>query len=676
MGKKGTRDRQASMWVATADLPKSAGHPFYARLNRVLDDAGFDTFVEAQCAPFYADGIGRPSLAPGRDVRLLLLGYFEGLDSERAIAWRAADSLSIRQFLDFALHEAPPDHSTLSRTRRLIDVETHQAVFTWVLQRLADAHLVEGHTIGIDATTLEANAAMRSIVRRDTGKAYEAWLTRLADASGIATPTRAELARFDRKRKKKGSNEDWTNPHDPDAKITKMKDGRTHLAHTAEHAVDLETGAIVGVTVQDADAGDTTTMVETLIEAADQLAAVDGASGIAEVVGDKGYHSNETMVGCADLGVRSYVSEPDRGRRKWKGKAAAKKAVYANRRRIRGHRGQRLLRQRGELLERPNAHLYETGRMRRVHLRGHANILTRLLVHVCGANLGLLMRQLTGVGTPRSLQGRAAALLGALINLLGGLCERLKRSWAPEAPDAPDSSWGRPRQVNTNTRSSIYEEPLLPRAARLDVQCGNEGLVLGIRLKDDQSLVNDRRARVAPLGTRIEEPAAVEHADVDFPQQRAGHVVAHHQPDGAEDCDDVLSVGHRGRVRLAALRVAFGPGLPLVHQPLPADRPAQPVKTVNVPAVGREVVHGPGLTVLPDSERVVPGTADRRRHEHLVAPDNRCGVREAGNWCLPRDVLAGLGVPRRGGPLAIRHAGRARSAEPRPGSWCCSGRIW
>ena len=181
------------MWVATADLPTSAGHPFYARLNRVLDDAGFDPFVEAQCAPFYADGIGRPSLAPGRYFRLLLLGYFEGLDSERAIAWRAADALSIRQFLDFALHEAPPDHSPLSRTRRLIDVETHQAVFTWVLQRLADAHLVQGHTIGIDATTLEANAAMRSIVRRDTGESYDAFLTRLAEASGLAAPTRAEL---------------------------------------------------------------------------------------------------------------------------------------------------------------------------------------------------------------------------------------------------------------------------------------------------------------------------------------------------------------------------------------------------------------------------------------------------------------------------------------------------
>ena len=438
MGKKRKRNRQTSMWVATSDLPRSAGHPFYERLNRVLDDASFDAFVEAQCAPFYADDIGRPSLAPGRYVRLLLLGYFEGLDSERAIAWRAADSLSIRQFLDLELHEAPPDHSTLSRTRRLIDVETHQAVFTWVLHRLADADLVHGRTIGIDATTLEANAAMRSIVRRDTGEAYEAWLTRLAAASGIATPTRAELARFDRKRKKKGSNDDWTHPHDPDAKITKMKDGRTHLAHTAEQVVDLDTGAIVGVTVQDADDGDTTTMVETLITAAEQVEAVlPAGAGIAEVVGDKGYHSNETMVAFADLGVRSYVSEPDRGRRHWKGKAAARDAVYANRRRIRGARGQRLLRQRGELLERPNAHLYETGRLRRVHLRHHPNILKRVLVQVCGFNLGLLMRQLTGVGTPRSLQGRAVAAFEALIALCGRSWPRVLLSWLPDASDQP-----------------------------------------------------------------------------------------------------------------------------------------------------------------------------------------------------------------------------------------------
>ena len=214
------------MWVPAADLPRSAGHPFYERLNQVLDDAGFDACVETACAPFYADGVGRPSLAPGRYFRLLLLGYFEGLDSERAMAWRATDSLSIRRFLDLELHEAPPDHSTVSRTRRLIDVETHRAVFTWVVQQLADAGWSRGRRIGIDATTLEANAALRSIVRRDTGERYDAFLTRLAEVSGIATPTRAELARFDRTRKKKGSNDDWTHPQDPDAKITRMKDGR------------------------------------------------------------------------------------------------------------------------------------------------------------------------------------------------------------------------------------------------------------------------------------------------------------------------------------------------------------------------------------------------------------------------------------------------------------------
>ena len=433
MGKRRRRARQQSMWVPASDLPRSAGHPFYERLNRVLDDAGFDAFVETQCAPFYAEGVGRPSLAPGRYFRLLLLGYFEGLDSERAMAWRAADSLSIRQFLDLELAEAPPDHSTLSRTRRLIDVETHQAVFTWVLQQLADAQLVKGQTIGIDATTLEANAALRSIVRRDTGESYEAFLTRLAEASGVATPTRAELARFDRKRPKKGSNDDWTHPQDPDAKITKMKDGRTHLAHKAEHAVDLATGAVVSVTVQDADDGDTSTMVETLITAAEQLETVrPTGAAVRELVADKGYHSNRSLTELADSGVRSYVSEPDRGRRNWKGKAAARDAVYANRRRIRGARGQRLLRHRGERLERPFAHLFETGRMRRTHLRGHPNILKRLLVHVCGFNLGLLMRQLTGVGTPRSLQGRATAVHSALIDHLSDLGRRVPSFWWPD----------------------------------------------------------------------------------------------------------------------------------------------------------------------------------------------------------------------------------------------------
>ena len=314
-------------------------------------------------------------------------------------------------------------------------------MFTWVLQRLADAHLIEGHTLGIDATTLEANAALRSIVRRDTGETYEAFLTPAGRGLRHRDPDRGRIGPLRPDTQEEGSNDDWRHPHDPDAKITKMKDGRTHVAHKAEHAVDLETGAVVSVTVQDADDGDTTTMVETLITAAEQLEAVLPADAcLAEIVGDKGYHSNQTMVEFANMGVRSYVSEPDRGRRNWKGTSAAREAVYANRRRIRGARGQRLLRRRGELLERPNAHLYETGGMRRVHVRWHPNILKRLLVQVCGFNLGLLMRQLTGVGTPRSLQGRAAAVVSAL----GPLIDRIRRLWShaapvwsPDPPNAP-----------------------------------------------------------------------------------------------------------------------------------------------------------------------------------------------------------------------------------------------
>jgi transposase len=438
MGKRKRGPQQSTMWIATADLPVPAGHPFYERLNGILDKAGYDTHVERLCAPFYAETMGRPSIEPGRYFRLLLIGYFEGLEAEREIAWRAADSFALRRFLHLELVERPPDHSTISRTRRLIDLETHREVFTWILKQLAEAGLVKGKTIGIDATTLEANAALRSIVRRDSGESYQEFLTKLAQSSGIETPTREDLARLDRKRKNKGSNDDWTHPHDPDSKITKMKDGRTHLAHKAEHAVDLETGAVVGVTVQDADKGDTASGVETLIEAAEQIETVlPQSEGPKELVADKGYHSNEALVALEEVGVRSYISEPDRGRRNWKGNPEARDAVYRNRRRIRGARGRRLMRQRGELLERPFAHMYETGGMRRVHVRGHENVLKRVLLHAAALNLGLLMRTLFGVGTPRSLQGCAAAsfvvrwssvrLLQEFPARLIGLCRRVNR---------------------------------------------------------------------------------------------------------------------------------------------------------------------------------------------------------------------------------------------------------
>jgi transposase len=441
------------LWIATSELPRSPGHPFYTRLNALLDAHDFDRYVEGLCRQFYAKVLGRPSLQPGRYFRLLLVGYFEGIDAERGIAWRATDSLAIRSFLRFPVDEPPPDHSTISRTRRLIDLETHRAVFTWVQQRLVESGLLKGRTIAIDATTLEANAAMRSIVRRDTGESYQAFLTGLAKASGIDTPTREDLARLDRKRKKKTSNKEWTNPHDPDAKVAKMKDGRTHLAHKAEHAVDLETGAIVAVTVQGADEGDTTTIVETAIAAADQLedaqASVPEPQRLEEIIADKGYHSNQTMVDLDAVHIRSYIAEPDRGPRDWSEAPEAQAPVYGNRRRIRGGRGRGLMRQRGERIERSFAHLYETGGMRRTHLRGHTNILKRLLIHAGGFNLGLVMRHLIGVGTPRGLQGRLARV--ALFTTLRTLIVDL---WHHQTPSA--GHWA---EFTPHHRSSGYRLP-------------------------------------------------------------------------------------------------------------------------------------------------------------------------------------------------------------------------
>ena len=419
MGRK--RARQQALWVATEQLAQSGGHAFYEHVNQILNEQQFDTFVEAECVRFYkSEVMGRPSIAPGVYFRMLMVGYFEGIDSERGIAWRCADSLSLRNFLGYVLTQKTPDHSTVSRTRRLIDVETHGRIFSWVLQVLAKHGLVGGKTVGVDATTLEANAAMRSIVRRDTGESYTEFLTKLAAASGIETPTGEDLAKLDRERPHKGSNEEWEHPDDPDAKITKMKDGRTHLAHKAEHAVDMETGVVLAVTLQDANAGDTTTIENTLIVAAEQIEQLAGeaetantisAQALSEVVTDKGYHSNEKLVDLRRLGIRTYISEPKRRRRNWIDKTVERDAVYANRRRIRGARGKQLLKRRGMMLERPFAHCYETGGMRRVHLRGRENILKRLLVHVAGFNLSVVLRLLTGKGTPRGLQDLAAAHL-------------------------------------------------------------------------------------------------------------------------------------------------------------------------------------------------------------------------------------------------------------------------
>lgn len=399
-------ERQKELFIA-ASAVGALDNPFYAALDKLLREGGFDEFAEETCREFYAERMGRPGLPPGVYFRMLMVGYLEGIGSERGIAWRCRDSISLREFLGYGLAKTPPEHSTLSKTRKRLSLEAHGAVFGWVLERLRESGLLQGRTVGVDSTTLEANAAMRTIVRRDDGTEYDAWLEQLARASGIETPTRQDLAKLDRKRPGKGSNKDWEHPDDPEARITRMKDGRTRLAHKLEMGVDMETGAVAGVTVQTMDGGDTASLPVTLDETERRLADVGAEPE--EVVADKGYHSNATMTGTSERGLRSYVSEPNRGRRKWKGKRDAQKATYNNRRRIRGERGKRLLRQRGEKLERTFAHLLVSGGLRRVHVRGQEEIRKRMLVHTAAFNLSLVMRRRFGFGTPRGLQGLAAA---------------------------------------------------------------------------------------------------------------------------------------------------------------------------------------------------------------------------------------------------------------------------
>jgi len=413
--------RQGELWVPMAVMAGHGAHPFYRRLNHILEQNRFDSFMEKLFAPFYSDRTGRPGIAPGVYGRMLMIGYFEGLDSERGIAWRCADSMALREFLGLGMTTGTPDHSTISGIRRKVSVEAHQAIFRWVLKVLSQTKLLKGQRLGLDATTLEANAAMRSIVRRDIGESYQAFLTELAHSSGIETPTREDLARIDRNRPRKGSNDDWKSPTDEDARITKMKDGRTHLAHKAEHAVDLDSGAVVAVTVQPANAGDTQTMMATLCDTVETVRTleqkgVNTDAMLQAVVADKGYHSNESLLQVQELTMQSYIAEPDRGRRCWKGNREAQDAVYANRRRCRSARGGRLRRLRAERVERSFAHVYDTGGMRRVHLRGRDNILKRVLVHIAGFNLSLILRKLYGAGTPRRFRDAYAAAWSWLLH--------------------------------------------------------------------------------------------------------------------------------------------------------------------------------------------------------------------------------------------------------------------
>jgi transposase len=407
----GKRKREEQgLWIATTELPKSPGHPFYKKLNELLAEAKFDAWIEERCQPYYAEKVGRPSIPPGVYFRMILVGYFEGIASQRGIAWRCSDSRSLAEFLGIPINERTPDHSTLSRVHERLPVEIHEEMFVFVLKIAAEKKLLKGKTVGVDSTTLEANAAMKSIERKDTGEDWKEYLTRLAKDAGIENPTDEDLRRFDKNRPdKKVSNEEWQSPIDPDSRITKMKDGTTHLAYKAEHVVDLDSEFVLSARITPANHSDQETLVDSVMEAQMNLEAAGSDTKIEEAAADKGYHKASTLELADDLDFRTYVPEPKRPHKyRWTDKSAGQqRATYANRRRMRKPKGKRLQRERSEKVERSFAHVCETGGARRCWLRGQEKVTKRYLLQVAARNLGLVLRKLFGVGTAKSLQSLA-----------------------------------------------------------------------------------------------------------------------------------------------------------------------------------------------------------------------------------------------------------------------------
>jgi transposase len=422
------KNAQQELWVATQSLPNAPRHVFYEKLNGLLSEGGFDEYVESLCAPYYANTVGRPGIPPGVYFRMLFVGYFEGIDSQRGIAWRCADSRSLATFLGYTLDEKTPDHSSLTRIRQRLPLEVHEDVFAFVLW-LAEQHkLLSNKTVAVDSTLLEANAAMKSIVRRDTGDDWKDYLRRLAEAEGVEIENDEDLRKFDKARKnKKVSNDDWESPSDPDARIMKMKDGRTRLSYKAEHTIDVESEFILDATVYPGTAADTATLPESLSAADQMLELAEVPREIEEVVADKGYHKNETLADCRAAGYRTYIPEPALAhRRRWTDKPADwKTAVYANRRRLKGDRGKLLQRKRSERAERSFAHVCRTGGARRTWIRGLIEVNKRHRIVAAARNLGLMMRTLFGFGKPRCLQG---GLRASVFAYLAQACVRLAQT--------------------------------------------------------------------------------------------------------------------------------------------------------------------------------------------------------------------------------------------------------
>jgi transposase len=434
-------ERQGTLFIEAERLARPEGRTFYSALNEILSGHGFDRFCEEKVATakVFDEELGRPSIPPGVYFRMLLVGYFEGVASERGVAWRCADSLSLREFLGYELTETTPDHSTLSGLRRKLGLALHRAVFDWVLEVAKQEKILKGRRVAIDSTTLQANASMKNIVRRCDGVSYRKYLEKLAKAEGIENPTNQDLQRLDRNRPdKKVSNRIWKSKTDKDARIAKMKNGSTRMAYKAEHAVDVDSGVTVAAEVHGADQGDPATIAITASQADEALMQAGIAGGMAEAVADRGYHADEVIEKLQSMGLRTCIAEKKQ-KRNWKAVTQRvghekmlrlREAFRRNHRRVRSAAGRALQKLRAEYPERSFAHVCNTGGFRRVFVRGKKNVAKRLQIHVAAANLGIVLRKVLGIGTPRGLQGRLAGLLA----LFSALMLAFRRFWETQRP--------------------------------------------------------------------------------------------------------------------------------------------------------------------------------------------------------------------------------------------------
>ena len=414
------KSAQPEFWIAAAQVAKPAKSTFYAKLDETLDSFGFAVKVRALCAPAYkSNGSGRPGIDPVVYLKMMMVGFFENLPSERAIASRCEDSIAIRTFLHYDLTEATPDHSSLSIIRQRLEGPVYEQVFTLVLSALSEHGLLRGKNLGIDSSVLEANASLRGLVNRNTGEAYWDYVKGLAAESGIDPQDSAAVRKFDRKRPKKMSNQEWENPDDPDAKIGPKKDGATDMIYKPETVVDLDSGAIVGAEILPGNQADHQEASTHILEAQRTINVARGEAATVLTVetstADKGYFEVSQLQALQHEQIKTVICDPIRQRHLDKLSESERQAVQAAHRSAQSQYGQKLLRRRGMHLERAFAHILDCGGMRRATLRGRQNLNKRFKLAAAFYNLSQLMRNLFGIGTPKQWEAMSAGGLEAVL---------------------------------------------------------------------------------------------------------------------------------------------------------------------------------------------------------------------------------------------------------------------